>query len=103
MAGRSVAATTRASTDANGEKKEDPMHDREFRPCGPGKRNKTLGRFPSFMADPPKRVTRTKKDENAPDIPPFKSVTKIFSRPTPSVATNFRNMKASFPMHFTRR
>jgi len=79
-----------------------PLHDANFKPSGPGKKRVTIGKFPSFMADPPSRLKRVKKDENAEDIPAFKPTTKEWTRPTPSVVTNFRNMKASFPMHFRK-
>jgi hypothetical protein len=52
------------------------------------------------MPDPPKYKGRVRKDEDAEDVPAFKPVTKHFTRPTPSVVMNFRNMKSSFPMHF---
>jgi hypothetical protein len=74
----------------------------QFKPAGPGKKRKPLGRFPTFMPDPPKQLLRQKKDENAEDIPAFKPNTKVFSRPTPSVVTNFRNIKSAFPSAFRR-
>ena len=79
-----------------------PLHDYNFKPSGPGKKAVTIGKFPSFMADPPSRLKRAVKDEKEDDIPAFKPTTSHFTRPTPSVVTNFRNMKASFPMHFRK-
>lgn len=73
-----------------------------FRPAGPGKKNTLLGKFPEFMPDPPKQLKRKVKDENAEDIPSFKPTTKVFSRPTPSVVTNFRNIRSAFPGVFRR-
>lgn len=73
-----------------------------FKPAGPGKKNKTIGKFPSFMKNPPNEVKRVKKEEGGDDIPPFKMTTKVFSRPTPSVVTNFRNIRSAFPGSFRR-
>ena len=80
------------------------MHDRPFRPCGPGKKGKLLGPQPKHMPCPPIVKQRVKKAEGEEeDIPSFKPVTKFFTRPTPSVVTNFRNLKASFPSHFGKK
>jgi hypothetical protein len=73
-----------------------------FKPAGPGKKKHLLGKFPEFMADPPKELKRVKKDENAEDIPAFRPSTKFFSRPTPSVVTNYRNIRSAFPSLFRR-
>lgn len=73
-----------------------------FRPAGPGKKKSFLGKFPEFMGDPPKQIKRKKIDENAEDIPPMKPSTKFFSRPTPSVVTNFRNIRSAYPSAFRR-
>jgi hypothetical protein len=62
----------------------------------------TLGKFPVFMPDPPKQLKRKIKDEKAIDIAPFKPNTKFFSRPTPSVVTNFRNIRSAFPSAFRK-
>jgi hypothetical protein len=59
-----------------------------------------LGKFPTFMPDPPAKKKRVVKNEDEDEIPAFKPVTKIFTRPTPSVVTNWRNLKSSFPSHF---
>ena len=80
------------------------LHDRAFRTSGPPKKGKlgTLGKFPEHRADPP-RVRKPIKKEDTEDQPPgFKTTKKYMSRPTPSVATNFRNLKASFPTAFVR-
>jgi hypothetical protein len=68
-----------------------------FKVAGPGKRKKTLGKFPTFMPDPPREIKRVKKDDNTEDPPRFKMNTTVFSRPTPSVVTNFRNIRTAFP------
>jgi hypothetical protein len=78
------------------------IHDRAFRPANPGKKNKLLGKFPEFMPDPPKQITRIKKEEGAEEKASFKPNTKIFSRPTPSVVCNFRNIKTAYPAMFKR-
>lgn len=76
------------------------MHEgAQFKPAGPGKKNKTLSRFPSFMPDPPREKVRVKKDENAEYVPPFKPSTRQFTRPTPSIVTNFRNMRSTAMTH----
>lgn len=54
------------------------------------------------MPDPPKEKKRIKKDDDDDAPPGFKCTKKFMSRPTPSVATNFRNLKASFPSAFRR-
>ena len=54
----------------------------------------TIARFPEWKGDKPFQLTRKIKDPNAEDIPLFKHTTKEFTRPTPSVATNFRNLKS---------
>lgn len=78
------------------------IHDYSFKPCGPGKKNKTLAKFPLFMPDPPKQLKRKIVPEGQEDIPAFRPNTKIFSRPTPSVVTNFRNIRSAFPSAFRR-
>ena len=90
------------------EKKEiptEPLHDKPFKPSNPPKRGNhcTLEKFPLWKEDPPKEVTRKKKGEDDPEDPPgFKPTYKYRSMPSPSVATNIRNLKASFPSSFAR-
>ena len=83
-----------------------PMeHEKPFKPSHPPKigNNKTFNKFPEYKEDPPKRLTRKIKVDGDPeDGPKFKTTYKERSRPTPSVATNFRNLKASFPSAFRR-
>jgi hypothetical protein len=78
------------------------IHDMAFKPNGPGKKNKLLGKFPSFMADPPTELKRKIVVEGQEPPPAFKSNTKVFSRPTPSVVTNFRNIRSAFPSAFRK-
>jgi hypothetical protein len=40
---------------------------------------------------------RVKKDENAEEVPAFRPNTHTFTRPTPSIVTNYRNMRSAFP------
>lgn len=80
-------------------------HERAFRPSNPGKKgvNGTLTKFPDHKASPCKDKKYIKPEEDAEQGPPgFKATYKYRSRPTPSVATNFRNLKASYPMAFKK-
>lgn len=80
-------------------------HDRPFKPSHPLKKGNhcTISKFPDHMADPPKDKKYVKPADDAPEGPPgWKATYKKQSRPTPSVATNFRNLKASFPSAFAR-
>ena len=74
----------------------EPLHDRAFRPAMPSKKgnHSTLSKFPVWHGEPPSQLKRKVVDPEAEDIPLFKMPTKEFSRPTPSVATNFRNLKS---------
>jgi hypothetical protein len=85
--------------------KEGATHDRAFKPSNPGRKGifGTIDKFPEHSPDPPTEKKRVIKDENAPESPPgFKATYKYKSRPSPSVATNLRNLKASFPGAFRR-
>ena len=77
-------------------------HDKPFRPSNPGKigYNKSLSPFPKYMEDPFKHVTRKMEEED--DKKKFRPTHNSKSRPTPSVQTNMRNLKASFPTIFKR-
>ena len=80
-------------------------HDRAFRPANPAKRgnHQTIEKFPKYVEDPPTDKKYVKPPEDAPDGPPgWKATYKKMTRPTPSVATNFRNLKASYPSAFSR-
>ena len=84
-------------------KKElEPLHDKPFKPANPGKKDRTLAPFPKHMPDPPRQAKRMHTEPDQEDIPAFKPSTKLFTRPTPSVATNARNLKAQFPTIFRR-
>lgn len=82
------------------------VHDgKAFKPANPGKKgvNGTIDKFPLHKPDPPTETKRFKPAEDAPDPPPgFKVTYKYRSRPQPSIATNVRNLKASFPSAFSR-
>lgn len=80
--------------------------DRPFRPSHPprkGKENSTLAKFPAYIEDPPVEKTRVKPDPDAEEKPRFKTTTHSWSRPTPSIAMNRKNLKTTFPSVFARR
>ena len=79
-------------------------HDKPFRPSNPGKKgyNKTLAKFPEYKEDPKKALERKRPVEGEEDKPKFKPTHIFKTRPSPSVATNMRNMKNSFPSVFKR-
>lgn len=80
-----------------------PMeHDKAFKPSHPSKvgHNKTLAPFPEYKEDPRKEITRRVEPED--EKPRFKPTHNVKSRPMPSVATNMRNLKASFPSVFRK-
>lgn len=79
-------------------------HDKPFKPSHPPRRgyNKTLAKFPLYQEDPKKPITRKVLIEGEEDKEKFKPTHNVKSRPTPSVATNMRNMKAAFPSVFRR-
>lgn len=79
-------------------------HDKPFKPSNPPKigHNKTIAKFPHYMEDPPKELTRMKEEEGA-DVPKkFKPTHTGKSVPCPSVAVNIRNLKSSFPSVFRK-
>ena len=77
-------------------------HDKPFKPSNPAKigYNKCLGKFPEYIEDPKKPIERKMEEEE--DKAKFKPTHNSKSRPTPSVQTNMRNLKASFPSVFKR-
>ena len=79
-------------------------HDKPFRPTNPPKRGSqaTLAKFPKYQEDPKKPLERKVPLEGEEEKAKFKNMHIMRSRPTPSVATNMRNMKASFPSVFKR-
>ena len=80
------------------------MHERAFRLPNPAKKGYkgTINPFPQHVPDPPVEKKRVIKNEDAEEIPAFKMTKKTNTRPTPSIATNVRNLKASFPAMFRR-
>lgn len=80
-------------------------HERAFRPSNPpkrGKENSTIEKFPIYKENPPTELTRKKEDPDADERPKFKMTTKTYSRPTPSIVCNMKNLKQSFPSVFQR-
>lgn len=79
-------------------------HDKPFRPTHPPKKgyNKTIAKFPAYIEDPKKPVTRRVPIEGEEEKPKFKPTHQYKTRPTPSVATNLRNIKTAFPSVFRR-
>ena len=77
-------------------------HDKPFRPSHPPRvgYNKTLERFPAYMEDPKKPLERKMEEED--EKKKFRPTHNSKSRPCPSVTTNLRNLKASFPSVFRR-
>ena len=82
------------------------LHDKPFKPANPPKKGNhhTLQKFPQYLPNPPVEKKRVKKEEGMEEEerPGFKATYKGLSRPTPSVATNFRNLKSQFPSAFRR-
>lgn len=62
----------------------------------------TLEKFPAYMENPLKFTERKRPVEGEEPGPAFKSATNFKSRPTPSVVTNMKNLKASFPSVFRK-
>jgi len=80
-------------------------HERAWRPSMPPRSGVycSLAKFPPFMPNPPKELHRKKTVEGEPEAPPpFKMTHKRKTVPTASVATNFRNLKASYPSIFRK-
>ena len=77
------------------------VHDKPFKPSHPPKRgyNASLDRFPVYIEDPKKPLERRMVEDEGPK---FKPTHNSKSRPSPSVTTNMRNLKASFPSIFKR-
>lgn len=62
----------------------------------------TLEKFPVYMENPIKKLERRMPVEGEENPPSFKSTHQYKSRPTPSVVTNLKNLKSSFPSVFKR-
>jgi len=85
------------------EKSENPMKDeRAFKPSHPPRAGNhgTLAPFPYYKEDP--RIEVTRKLEVEDEKKPFKTTHNSKSTPMPSITTNMRNLKASFPSVFKR-
>ena len=85
----------------------EPLHDKPFRPSHPSKKGVikgTLEKFPVYKENPPVEKKRKvlAEGEEEDSIPGFKVTYRFKSRPTPSVATNIRNLKSSYPTAFAR-
>lgn len=78
-------------------------HDAPFRPANPSKKgyNKTIDKFPAYKEDPMRVVTRKAKDEKE-DRGLWKPTHNKKTIPTPSVTTQFKNLKSEFPSVFRR-
>lgn len=89
-------------------KKPDPKpaveHDQQWKACRPSRKGANYGfsPFPEYVPNPMKSVERRKPVEGEEDKKPFCNTKKEFTRPTPSIVTNVRNLKASFPSVFRR-
>ena len=93
---------------AEGEEEEAPLHEKAFKPSNPTKRGAlkgTISRFPEYLPNPPTALKRVKASEDDPaplHEKGFKMTYKGLTRPTPSIATNSRNLKSQFPSAFAR-
>jgi len=75
-----------------------------WKPCKPARSGNscTFDKFPQYIPDPLKFTERKKAVEGEDDRKPFVNTKKEMTRPTPSIATNVRNLKASFPSVFRK-
>lgn len=73
-----------------------------FKPAKPARSGYscTFEKFPNYMENPLKFTQRMKPVEGEEVAPAFKTATRFRSRPSPSVVTNLRNLKSSFPSIF---
>ena len=62
----------------------------------------TLDKFPEYKENPIKQTVRVKPIDGEEEKARWKMTTNSYSSPTASIATNMRNMKASFPTVFRR-
>jgi hypothetical protein len=79
-------------------------HDKPFKPSHPPRvgHNKCLMGFPEYKENPLKFVTRKREVEGEEVKPAFKKTHNHKSRPSPSVQTHLRNLKAAFPSVFRK-
>ena len=77
-------------------------HDRAMRLGGKGKSGHSgaFEKYPEYMPNPIHEVKRKVVDEDEEEMPGFKYPTKGFSRPTPSIQLNLRNLKSQYPSAF---
>jgi len=75
-----------------------------FKPSKPPRRGYscTLEKFPEYKENPLKFTERKRPVEGEDVAPAFKSAKNFASRPSPSITTNMRNMKSSFPSIFRK-
>jgi len=86
-------------------KRQPPIvHEVPFKPSNPPRKgyNKCLDKFPEYKPNPTNPVKRKMPVEGQEEPPKFKMTHNVKTRPTPSIATNMRNLKASFPSVFRR-
>jgi len=76
------------------------MHDKPMYPVGPRKTiHSTLENFPCYLPNPPKGKYKAPPED--PDAPPrFKMTHNGKTIPCAPIATNTRNLKASYPSAF---
>ena len=76
-------------------------HEAPFKPANPAKsgHHATIDKFPEYKEDPMKFALRKKEDESKGMWKPSHSGKTI---PTPSVTTNYKNLKSEFPSVFRR-
>ena len=79
-------------------------HGVPFKPSNPPKQghNKTLEKFPPYLEDPLKFPSRKNEEEEKNKILGWKHTHKKQTTPTPSVTTNFKNLKTEFPSIFRK-
>lgn len=89
----------------NDKRKPLMTHDVPFKPSNPPKKgyNGTIDKFPEYKEDPLKQAVR-KKEENKDkdDRGKWRTTHKKKTVPTPSITTNYRNLKSEFPSVFRR-
>jgi hypothetical protein len=49
------------------------------------------------LPNPPREIKRKIPVEGEEERRGFRATTKVLTRPTPSIAVNYRNLKASYP------
>jgi hypothetical protein len=74
-----------------------------FKPSNPPKKgyNKTLDKFPAYKEDPMRVITRKKTADNE-DKGRWRPTHNKKTVPTPSVTTQYKNLKSEFPSVFRR-